>query len=150
MVDNVLFNLTFIQLSIPIVANTCHLSSYSYHTGSRQSFSPVKLHYPLAESDPFLQWMRVSRCCFSSQSNYLCHPAFILTSRAFIASLRLIESKISSSSLRKRNLNRGICQTPIFDLKLYSGGVPLINGVHNCVNEVSTRKILFGNDKLNI
>jgi len=41
-----------------------------------------------------------------------------------------------------------ICHTPIFDLRLYSGGVSLINGVHNCVNEISTGKILFGNDKL--
>ena len=42
----------------------------------------------------------------------------------------------------------GNCHTPIFDLRLYSGGVSLINGVQNCVNKISTRNILFGNDKL--
>jgi len=37
-----------------------HSSSYYYQHGSRQSFSPVKLQYSLAESDPFLQRIRVS------------------------------------------------------------------------------------------
>ena len=35
-------------------------SSYYYQHGSRQSFSPAKLQYPLAESGPFLQRIRVS------------------------------------------------------------------------------------------
>ena len=39
-----LFHFTFIQLSILVVGKTYHLSSNNYHIGSRQSFSPVKLH----------------------------------------------------------------------------------------------------------
>jgi len=37
-----------------------HLSSYNYQHGSGQSFSPMKLQYPLAESGPFLQRIWVS------------------------------------------------------------------------------------------
>jgi len=62
-----------------------HLSSNNYQHGSEQSFSPVKLQYPLAESGPFLQiW--VSLCSSSFKTNHLCHFTFIITSRAFITS----------------------------------------------------------------
>ena len=40
--------------------NTFQISQYNYQHGSGQSFSPVKLQYPLAESDPFLQRIWVS------------------------------------------------------------------------------------------
>jgi len=40
--------------------NTFQISQYNYQHGSGQSFFPVKLQYPLAESDPFLQRIWVS------------------------------------------------------------------------------------------
>jgi len=62
------------------------LSSYCYQHGSGQSFSLVKLQYPLMESGPFLQRIWVSFCSSSFKTNHLCHPTFIITSRAFITS----------------------------------------------------------------
>ena len=63
-----------------------HLSSYNYQHGSGQSFSPVKLQYPLAESGPFLQRIWVSLCSSSFKTSHPCRPTFIITSRAFITS----------------------------------------------------------------
>ena len=63
-----------------------HLSSYNYQHGSGQSFSPMKLQYPLAESGPFLQRIWVSLCSSSFETNHLHHPTFIITSQAFITS----------------------------------------------------------------
>jgi len=63
-----------------------HSFSYYYQHGSRQSFSPVKLQYPLAESGPFLQRIWVSLCSSSFKTNHLHHPTFIITSQAFITS----------------------------------------------------------------
>jgi len=40
--------------------NTFQISQYNYQHGSGQSFTPVNLQYPLAESDPFLQRIWVS------------------------------------------------------------------------------------------
>ena len=47
-----------ISLQIHFKISQCLLKilfSYNYQHGSEQSFSPVKLQYPLAESGPFLQ-----------------------------------------------------------------------------------------------
>jgi len=57
---------------------------YNYQHGSGQSFSPAKLQYPLTESDPFLQRIWVSPCSSSFKTNHLCHPTFMITSRALI------------------------------------------------------------------
>jgi len=52
--------------------------SFIYQHGSGQSFSPVNLQYPLAESGPFLQQIWVAF--------FIQNKSFIITSRAFITS----------------------------------------------------------------
>jgi len=59
-----------------------HSFSYNYQHGSEQSFSPVKLQYPLVESGPFLQRIWVSFCSSSFKTNHLHHPTFIITSQS--------------------------------------------------------------------
>jgi len=53
--------------------NTFQISQYNYQHGSGQSLSPVKLKYPLAESDPFLQriWVSIFIQNKSSLSSYI-------------------------------------------------------------------------------
>jgi len=60
--------------------------STNYQHDSEQSFSPMKLQFPLAESGPLLQRIWVSLCFSSFKTNHLCHPTFIITSRAFVTS----------------------------------------------------------------
>jgi len=86
-------------------------------------------YIPLAESDPFPQRIWASRYSFSSQSNHLCRLAFIIASWAFHSILgqkwhTLYLSLFDPSNQRfhlqvseRRNLNRAICHTPIFDLR---------------------------------
>ena len=98
---------------------------------STQPFPPVKLHYPQVELDPFSSTNLVSCCCFYPQSNHLCRPAFtyimsisqafhiILGQKWCTPYLSLFDPSNQIFHLRifkRRNLNRGICHTPIFDL----------------------------------
>jgi len=91
-------------------------------------FSPVKLHYPLAELDPFLNEYRypivVSRpsqnvfailhsYCITSIHSILCKKWCTLYLSLFDHS----NQRFHLQSLRTKNLNRGICHTPIFDLR---------------------------------
>ena len=100
-------------------------------SNGRLSFSPVELHSHQRSRIPLLQRIWVSRCCFLSQSTHLCRLAFIPASQAFHSILgqkwRTLylslfgpsNQRIHLQVSRQRNLNRGICHTPIFDLTSY-------------------------------
>jgi len=104
------------------------LSSYSYQCNNTPPFSPAKLHYPLAESDPFLNKSRypigiyrpsqhvfvvLHSYCITSIHSILCQKWCTLYLSLFDQSNQRFHLQIS----RRRNLNRGICHTPIFALR---------------------------------
>jgi len=100
---------------------------------SRQPFPPVKLHYPQSESDPFLSKELGYPVVISIKSplSSCIHNCIACIHRHFITILgpkwcTLYLSLFDPSNQRfhlqifgRRNLNRGICHTPIFDLRYH-------------------------------
>jgi len=109
------------------------VSPLNYHfkpIHGTQSFSPVKLHYPLAESDPFLNEFGYPVVVSWSSQNFFafCIHNCITSIHSILGQkwCTLYLSFFDLSNQRfllqisgRRNLNRGICHTPIFDLRYH-------------------------------
>jgi len=105
-----------------------HVSSGKFkQTNSLKPFSPVKLHYPQAESDPFFSKelgypivisikSPLSSCihnCIACIHSILGQKRCTLYLSLFDPSNQRFHLQVSG----RRNLNRGICHTLIFDLR---------------------------------
>jgi len=124
---------TFVYLSFSQVSSLVCLvkmcPSIPDQYNNTPQFSPVKLRYPLAESDPFLNKFRYSHWDFSSQiklslsscnHNCITNIHNILGQKWCTLYLSLFDQSNQRFYLQisgRRNLNRGICHTPIFDLR---------------------------------
>jgi len=119
--------LSFSQVSSPVcLVKMCPSILDQYN--NTPLFSPAKLHYPLAESDPFPNKFRYLVGIYRPRQNVFAalHSYCITSTHSILGQkwctlyLSLFDQPNQRFHLQisgRRNLNRGICNTPIFDLR---------------------------------